>query len=236
MTGQLTASDMTSEAVLSVPDFFAAAAEVMAARGWIQGTLNGPNGEVCEEGAVLRVVCTPGDQHLALAVLVLRRGGGHIHNDRPGNTAEGSLNFLRSLGPITERDMAAIFGPNWRAVRTLVRQAASATAKQLIAAQPPKPCDAAARAEWRANREAAWGAAREAEPRETHAWCAWRVARASLGTAWSAELGGVEALSDASLAVVVADLAGQHGLKQDDLDALRAPWADVFGDPLEVTA
>lgn len=38
------------------------------------------------------------------------------------------------------------------------------------------------------------------------------------------------------LAVVVADLAGQHGLKQDDLDALRAPWADVFGDPLEVTA
>jgi len=62
------------------------------------------------------------------------------------------------------------------------------------------------------------------------------VARASLGTAWSAELGGVEALSDASLAVVVADLAGQHGLKQDDLDALRAPWADVFGDPLEVTA
>lgn len=38
------------------------------------------------------------------------------------------------------------------------------------------------------------------------------------------------------LAVVVADLAGQHGLEQDDLDALRAPWADVFGDPLEVTA
>lgn len=38
------------------------------------------------------------------------------------------------------------------------------------------------------------------------------------------------------LAVVVADLAGQYGLEQDDLDALRAPWADIFGDPLEVTA
>ena len=235
MTGQLTASDMTSEAVLSVPDFFAAAAEVMAERGWIKGTLSGPNGEVCEEGAVLRVVCTQGDQHLALAVL-LRRGGGHIHNDNPDNTAEGSLNFLRSLGPITERDMAATFGPNWRAVRTLVRQAASATAKQLIAAQPPKPWGGVARAAWRAAREAAWGAAREAGPRATHAWCAWRVARASLGTAWSAELGVVEALSDASLAVTLADLAGQYGLEQDDLDALRAPWADVFGDPLEVTA
>ena len=101
MTGQLTASDMTSEAVLSVPDFFAAAAEVMAERGWIKGTCAGPNGEVCEVGAVLKVVCTPGDQHLALEVLS-HRGGGVDHNDHPGNTAEGSLKLLRSLGPITE--------------------------------------------------------------------------------------------------------------------------------------
>ena len=107
MTGQLTASDMTSEAVLSVPDFFAAAAEVMAEQGWIKGTCAGPNGEVCEVGAVLKVVCTPGDQHLALEVLS-HRGGGVDHNDHPGNTAEGSLKLLRSLGPITEAEFAAI--------------------------------------------------------------------------------------------------------------------------------
>lgn len=231
MTGQLTASDMTSEAVLSVPDFFAAAADVMAARGWIQGTLNGPNGEVCEEGAVLKVVCTPGDQHLALAVL-LRRGGGHIHNDNPDNTAEGSLNFLRSLGPITERDMAATFGPSWRAVRTLVRQAARATTKQAdaVAQRPKAPWEHVLKSARRANREAAWTTANRAA---LHA--AWSAVRAGFG---SLAFEGVvrKVVRNTSLAVTLADLAGQHGLKQDDLDALRAPWADVFGDPLEVTA
>lgn len=231
MTAQLTASDITSEAVLSVPDFFAAAADVMAARGWIQGTLNGPNGEVCEEGAVLRVVCTPGDQHLALAVLLLS-GGGAIHNDQPGNTAEGSLSLLRSLGPITEADMSATFGPSWRAVRTLVRQAARATTKQAdaVAQRPKAPWEHVLKSARRANREAAWTTANRAA---LHA--AWSAVRAGFG---SLAFEGVvrKVVRNTSLAVTLADLAGQHGLKQDDLDALRAPWADVFGDPLEVTA
>lgn len=233
MTGQLTASDMTSEAVLSVPDFFAAAADVMAARGWIQGTLNGPNGEVCEEGAVLRVVCTQGDQHLALAVL-LRRGGGHIHNDNPDNTAEGSLSLLRSLGPITEADMSATFGPSWRAVRTLVRQAARATTKQAdaVAQRPKAPWEHVLKSARRANREAAWTTANRAALHA--AWSAVRAGFGSLAFEGSRRLRRV--VRNTSLAVTLADLAGQHGLKQDDLDALRAPWADVFGDPLEVTA
>lgn len=233
MTGQLTASDMTSEAVLSVPDFFAAAAEVMAERGWIKGTLSGPNGEVCEEGAVLRVVCTQGDQHLALAVL-LRRGGGHIHNDHPGNTAEGSLKLLRSLGPITEADMSATFGPSWRAVRTLVRQAARATTKQAdaVAQRPKAPWEHVLKSARRANREAAWTTANRAALHA--AWSAVRAGFGSLAFEGSRRLRRV--VRNTSLAVTLADLAGQHGLKQDDLDALRAPWADVFGDPLEVTA
>lgn len=233
MTGQLTASDMTSEAVLSVPDFFAAAAEVMAERGWIKGTLSGPNGEVCEEGAVLRVVCTQGDQHLALAVL-LRRGGGHIHNDHPGNTAEGSLKLLRSLGPITEADMSATFGPSWRAVRTLVRQAARATTKQAdaVAQRPKAPWEHVLKSARRANREAAWTTANRAALHA--AWSAVRAGFGSLAFEGSRRLRRV--VRNTSLAVTLADLAGQHGLKQDDLDALRAPWADIFGDPLEVTA
>lgn len=233
MTGQLTASDMTSEAVLSVPDFFAAAADVMAARGWIKGTLSGPNGEVCEEGAVLRVVCTQGDQHLALAVL-LRRGGGHIHNDNPDNTAEGSLKLLRSLGPITEADMSATFGPSWRAVRTLVRQAARATTKQAdaVAQRPKAPWEHVLKSARRANREAAWTTANRAALHA--AWSAVRAGFGSLAFEGSRRLRRV--VRNTSLAVTLADLAGQHGLKQDDLDALRAPWADVFGDPLEVTA
>lgn len=233
MTGQLTASDMTSEAVLSVPDFFAAAADVMAARGWIQGTLNGPNGEVCEEGAVLRVVCTQGDQHLALAVLLLS-GGGAIHNDQPGNTAEGSLSLLRSLGPITEADMSATFGPSWRAVRTLVRQAARATTKQAdaVAQRPKAPWEHVLKSARRANREAAWTTANRAALHA--AWSAVRAGFGSLAFEGSRRLRRV--VRNTSLAVTLADLAGQHGLKQDDLDALRAPWADIFGDPLEVTA
>lgn len=233
MTGQLTASDMTSEAVLSVPDFFAAAADVMAARGWIQGTLNGPNGEVCEEGAVLRVVCTPGDQHLALEVLS-HRGGGVDHNDHPGNTAEGSLSLLRSLGPITEADMSATFGPSWRAVRTLVRQAARATTKQAdaVAQRPKAPWEHVLKSARRANREAAWTTANRAALHA--AWSAVRAGFGSLAFEGSRRLRRV--VRNTSLAVTLADLAGQHGLKQDDLDALRAPWADIFGDPLEVTA
>lgn len=233
MTGQLTASDMTSEAVLSVPDFFAAAADVMAARGWIQGTLNGPNGEVCEEGAVLRVVCTPGDQHLALEVLS-HRGGGVDHNDQPGNTAEGSLSLLRSLGPITEADMSATFGPSWRAVRTLVRQAARATTKQAdaVAQRPKAPWEHVLKSARRANREAAWTTANRAALHA--AWSAVRAGFGSLAFEGSRRLRRV--VRNTSLAVTLADLAGQHGLKQDDLDALRAPWADIFGDPLEVTA
>jgi hypothetical protein len=226
MTGQLTASDMTSEAVLSVPDFFAAAAEVMAERGWIKGTCAGPNGEVCEVGAVLKVVCTPGDQHLALEVLS-HRGGGVDHNDHPGNTAEGSLKLLRSLGPITEADMAAVFGPNWRAVRTLVRQASIATVEQLVAvAQLPKaPWFSALKAAEEANRWSVWGAARAA---------VWSAVWAAASTTVPRLFEGV--VRNTLLAVTLADLAGQYGLEQDDLDALRAPWADIFGDPLEVTA
>jgi len=135
---------------------------------------------------------------------------------------DGKVVF-RQITVVRERDVAECFGPNGVAVVALLRQAEQMTAdqaRQLAAAwhgawhgagpaAGPGAGDAARYAAGDAAWYAAWDAARSAARS-----AAWHAARA----------------------LVVADLVGQHGLKQHHIDTLLQTWVDVMGDPRKVTA
>src|SRR5690606_1508449 len=128
---------------------------------------------------------------------------------------------------VTDTDLAETFGPQWRAVVSLVRRAAVLTADEadrLAAARDAAARAAAldARAAWDAARDAraaAWAAAggaasAAASHRSAAAVAAWAAARAAAG------------------AVVTWDLAtpdGPYTLAHRDL--LIGPWVEVCGLP-----
>jgi hypothetical protein len=129
---------------------------------------------------------------------------------------------FRQLRVLREVPVERSFGPNGSAVLAIVRQAESMTPEQgqrLAVALNSYPARYAARAAaWNAAqyataRYAAWDAARDAAARGPARHAAWDVRDNSL----------------AALAAVVADLVGQHGLTQDHIDTLMAPWHAVFG-------
>ena len=83
---------------------------------------------------------------------------------------------------------------------------------EALAAAYAAPRDAAQVAAWCA----AWDAARSAAPD-----AAWRAAWDAM---WGAALNAARAaVRDAALALVVADLVGQHGLTREHLDVLAGP-------------
>jgi hypothetical protein len=116
---------------------------------------------------------------------------------------------------VTDDDLADVFGPQWRAVVSLVRRAATLTdheAKRLVAA-------------WDAARVAARDAAQVA------AQVAARVAArdAALVAAWDAAR---DAAWDAARGVVTWDLATPDGTyTHAHRDLLIGPWRDVIGLP-----
>jgi hypothetical protein len=141
---------------------------------------------------------------------------------------------FRQLVVIQEVPVERSFGPNGSAVLAIVRQAESMTLEQAQRLRVDTAWDAA----WHAAGDAAWDAARDTarydaryaaraaaedavrDPRPgTAAWdAAWHAGYAARAAAWGAVR-----------AAVVADLVGQHGLTQDHIDTLMAPWHSVFG-------
>ena len=187
---------------------------------WIQGTNDDGQGHYCAHGAVLRQHCTPGDQHMWRQVM-RKKGLSEEWNDATDRTAEEvAERFALIAAETTAADMADVFGPQWEAVRDLVRRLAvltpddidkltAAWAAAWVAARAAarEAAREAARAAARAARAAAWDAARAA---------AWDAARAA---AWDA---AGDAAGDAALALVVRDLIGER-FTRAHYDTLTAP-------------
>ena len=170
----------------------------------------------------MTITITITDDHIARAV--------RQHSSRaPGSTAA-----------VTAAEVAAAFGPGWRAVRSVVRRAAVAT-----------PADAAKlHAAWDTTQlktsDGCRAAQEEARDAVFAAWLASGRARISCG-AWTAlsradmaSRGGEPASRNpaatmlaaryAAMATMVADLVGQHGLTREHIELARRPWCAAFGE------
>lgn len=121
---------------------------------WIQGRQRDGD-RMCLVGGLEACGLAPGEWLIARAV-ARRRGHGERWNDDRNRTEAEVLEWLRSAEPITETELADVFGPQWEQICALVLRAARLTpdeARQLVAAV------AAARD---ATRDAARVAARDA--------------------------------------------------------------------------
>ena len=189
----------TNTAPLDTDVITRAAALVSEPDVWIQGENDDGQGHYCAHGAVLRQHCTPGDEHMWRRVM-RKRGLGEEWNDAPGRTAaEVAERFAAIAAETTESDMAEVFGPQWEAIRDLVRRLAVLTPDdidKLTAAWAA--AWAAARA---AARAAAWDAAQDAarDAAQDAAWAAaWDAAWADAGDAQENQLRQMLASDDAA--------------------------------------
>ena len=189
---------------------------------WTQGDYDAGE-SMCLHGAIRRCCPVPGDAYLIEQVEARLERWSTRWNDAQSRT-EGEVVALARRGwDITDADLEATFGPQWRAVVAFVRRAAVLTETEA------RDLGAARAAAWAAARDAAWGAAGAA---------AWAAARdAARGAAWDAVLAVAAwgAAWDAVLAVAAWDLAtadGPYTIAQRDL--LIGPWRQVIGDPTDV--
>ena len=188
-------------------------------REWIQGEMR--NGDaVCAHGAVQTCQgLRPGDEHIIRAVM-RTKGVTEGWNDESGRTKEEVLDRMAFI-EVTDADLEETFGPSCRMVIAVIRRSAILTAAEA------KDLAAALGAAWAAARAAAWGAAwaaARAAARGGARDAAWAAAR---GAAWAAVWAAARA---AAWAAVVSDLVGYHGLTQEHVDTLMAPWVQVLGD------
>ena len=224
---------MTATTPLDINVITQAAALISEPDVWIQGANDDGHGHYCAHGAVLRQHCTPGDQHMWRQIM--RRGGlTEEWNDATDRTAEEvAERFALIAAETTAADMADVFGPQWEAIRDLVRRVAALTPAELdkLAAAGYAAGYVAWYADWGAAGDAAgyaawdaaWAAARAAtgDAAGYAAWdAAWAAAWAAAGyaagdaagdaagaAAWDAALAAAGA---AALALVVRDLIGEQ--------------------------
>ena len=204
---------MTATTPLDINVITQAAALISEPDVWIQGANDDGHGHYCAHGAVLRQHCTPGDQHMWRQIM--RRGGlTEEWNDATDRTAEEvAERFALIAAETTAADMADVFGPQWEAIRDLVRRVAALTPAELdkLAAAGYAAGYVAWYADWGAAGDAAGYAAWDA------AWAAaWAAAGYAAGdaagdaagaAAWDAALAAAGA---AALALVVRDLIGEQ--------------------------
>ena len=187
---------MTATTPLDTNVITQAAALISEPDVWIQGANDDGHGHYCAHGAVLRQHCTPGDQHMWRQIM--RRGGlTEEWNDATDRTAEEvAERFALIAAETTAADMADVFGPQWEAIRDLVRR---------VAALTPAELDKLAAA-WEATRAAAWPATGEAAG--AAAWAAaWPATGEAAGAAaWAAtgEAAGAAAWAAAGAAAGAA--------------------------------
>ena len=122
---------MTATTPLDTNVITQAAALISEPDVWIQGANDDGHGHYCAHGAVLRQHCTPGDQHMWRQIM--RRGGlTEEWNDATDRTAEEvAERFALIAAETTAADMADAFGPQWEAIRDLVRRVAALTPAEL---------------------------------------------------------------------------------------------------------
>ena len=188
---------------------------VLDEHGWTKGTFESDDGKVCAHGAIRICAPVPGDA--LLIELVEGRLGRHSTgwNDDDSTTEADVRAWFAQGIDITDADLEATFGHQWRAAVSLVRRAAVLTpdeAERLYAAGDAARVAARVAARYAA-RVAAGDAARYAA----------RVAAGDAAgyAAWVA-----------ALAIVTYDLAtpdGPYTIEHRDL--LLAPWIEVCGMP-----
>lgn len=148
---------MTATTPLDTNVITQAAALISEPDVWIQGANDDGHGHYCAHGAVLRQHCTPGDQHMWRQVM-RKKGLTEEWNDATDRTAEEVADrFALIAAETTAADMADVFGPQWEAIRDLVRRVAALTPAELdkLAAAWEAARAAAGAAAWEATRAAA---------------------------------------------------------------------------------
>ena len=159
------------------------------------------NGDaVCAHGAVQTCQGLRPGDEHIIRAVMRTKGVTEGWNDESGRTKDEVLDRMAFI-EVTDADLEETFGPAWRMVIAVIRRSAILTAAEA------KDLAAA----WAAAR----GAARDA------AWVA------AWGAAWAAARDAARA---AARGAVVSDLVGQHGLTQEHVDTLMAPWVQVLGD------
>ena len=123
---------------------------------WTQGTFSNGDGDLCLHGAIRRCCPVPGDAYLIEQVEDRLDRWSTSWNDGEDRTEAEVVALAREGWDITDADLEATFGPQWRAVVALVRRAAVLTKTEARA------LSAAWNAAWGAARDAAWNAARGA--------------------------------------------------------------------------
>lgn len=182
--------------------------------------------KTCLYGHVRQCDLRPGDEYLIAAVF--NNGPGSMAwNDK--QTSHIPVAKWARKAEITDGILAETFGPQWSNVIGLVRRLAVITEAEntmlksawSVAVARDTPWHVA----WSIVRSVARDAARSAA-RDVARDAAWDAARGASGYPVRHE-------ADAAMALVVADLVGQHGLEQHHLDTLLAPVRQVLGDPLD---
>ena len=118
---------------------------------WRKGAY-GNKQAMCLHGAIRRCCPVPGDAYLIEQVEARLGRWSTSWNDDDDRTEAEVVELARRGWDITDADLAETFGPQWRAVVSVVRRAATLTADEA------KRLDAAWGAAW----IAAWGAAGDA--------------------------------------------------------------------------
>ena len=176
---------------------------------WTQGSWEEGN-SMCLHGAIRKCQPQLGDAHLVQQVAD-RQGWGISFNDNAEGWGDVKKRILHGL-EVTDEDLADIYGPNWRYVVTLVRQAASLTAEQVESLKAVRT--AVRGAAWVVGRNAARNAAGDA------AWGAVRGVVRGAAEGWT---------RDAASALVVRDL-----ITPEQYQTLAGPWESVMGEIKEI--
>ena len=103
---------------------------VLDEHGWTQGSFESGDGKVCAHGAIRLCAPVPGDAYLIEQVegRLGRHSTGWNDDD---STTEADVRAWFAQGiDITDADLEATFGPQWRAVVSLVRRAAILTSDE----------------------------------------------------------------------------------------------------------
>lgn len=181
---------------------------------WRQGAY-GDARSMCLHGAIRRCCPVPGDAHLIERVEALLGRWSTSWNDDDARTEAEVVALARQGWDITDADLAATFGPQWRAVVAVTRRAAVLTADEA------ERLRAARGAALDADRGAALDAAMDA------------AMDAALGAARGAALGAaLGAAKGAAWAVVSWDLATDDGpYTTAHRDQMIGPWVEVCGLP-----
>ena len=194
------------------------AADLLDAHEWVREPGDGVT-TGCLHTALLRPCSTPGDNVL-WHHLMRWRTYTERWNDTPGRRKAQVLRVLRGATEPTAAEMADMFGPQWVAVRDLVRRAAVLTVDE--ARELGVAGDAAG-----ARRPDVAGYAVRVAARIVAGVSAWYAVRGATMPAPNET--ACLAARDAARALVARDLIGRHGFTATRYRTLTGPWASVIG-------